>query len=200
MRKICLDIGELIEENRDRCVCDAPVYEWGEDPECDAYINLPEWFKKRYSDLVDTAIIYLAARILNDHLSWKAFHIKTIIDRKYIPQNTLTRLVRESETSPEIGDIDWVSYWRGLAEAYSTYISKAPVIVMVRREKRSKPLKARLEGPMNPRHRKKSWGIIGEVGGRKLGPWIYAVPREKLHILLSEVGDAIEIVYSMGDL
>ena len=194
MKTLCLDLNGLIIENRDRCICYGPIFIWEESEICEAYIDIPYWVENKHTDLIELSVLYLAARVLNDHSVWKAYHLKSIMSRKQLSRDFIEKLLKDATTEPNPSPIDWISYWRGLAEAYETYLSKIPVVIVVKPEKRNEDMKITLEGSRNPRHRKRTWGIIGRVKGRKIGPWVYVIPRDKMHIIISEIGDSIEII------
>ena len=188
MLKIKLDLGGLLPENSHRLVCvavgSAPA-SWGD---CGVRIVLPGWAKTFSRGELELAALYLAARALGDHSAWAAYHLRAMQEGREVSRTLAEKLLREARTHPEPGPVDMAAYWRGRLRAHILQEAMRPALVRVKPPKHKSErerLRVLLEGK-RVTVRGKTYhvgGLIKKLGGIKVAPWVYLVPRDKLEEL-----------------
>jgi len=187
--RIDMSVGGLLLENSHRVVCVAPVGAGAELGDCSLVVELPEWVYGLGVAGVRLAALYLAARSFRDSAAWASYHLEALLNGTWLSYEATLRLAREARVRPlELGEVDSVEYWRGLARALLALDKVRPVVVRIEpptgRVERER-LRHLLEGTTVTKagRRRRSQGLIGKLGGVKLAPWLYVVPRVKLQEL-----------------
>ncbi len=190
-----VDLGALIPALRDWTLCiDEPTCE------CVICIELPEWAEELGERERVYLALYIASRRLLDYRLAAAMHIYMVKNRVALKPEILLRGFRESRTTSKVpravedeGPYVWEAVlYKGILYAQGILSLDKPVIVKVEppRDKRGREkLRVLLEGKRVTVKGKTYHvgGLIKELGGRRIAPWTYLVPKRNLPRLLGQV-------------
>jgi len=188
VRRVNMSLGGLLPENEHRVACIA--YE-GEEASggCSIVVVLPSWARGLRDTVQELAALYLAARSFNDSSAWAAYHLAALLLGAELPYTLAARLAREAQVNPyPVQPTDMAAYWRGKVRALLALDKLRMVLVKVEppREHRAREkLRHILEGVTvtEQGRRRRSKGLVEKLGGRKVAPWLYLVPKTALQEL-----------------
>ena len=183
-----IELGKLVPALREWVLC---VNECNGD--CTACIKLPEWARELGEDEKQYLALYLAARATMDYRVAAAMHVHSVRNRVVVHPQTLTRAFQEARVTTKVphtiegeNPYAWEAVlYRGVLYAQTVLDLDKPVVVKVEppRDKHAREkLRVLLEGK---RVTVKSrtyhvGGLVRRLGGEKLAPWIYLIPKRSL--------------------
>ena len=179
-----------------------------DEPSCDCMIciQLPEWagkFSKREKVYL---ALFLAAKHLLDYRVAAAMHVYMVKNKVALRPELLTRTLREAKLVsriPQAIEEDSAFAWesvlyRGILYAQQVLSLDRPVIVRVEppEDKRERErLRVVLEGK-RVKVKGKTYhvgGLVKKLGGERIAPWVYLVPRRSLPRLLSSIRGKVKL-------
>ena len=160
-------------------------------PPNEDYISIVRFEKDalKSMDIVDAIemAIYLTAREINDYRIASALVIYSLRKKRAPSLNRLNKLGKHAKVIANFrrSDTPWgETYWKGVAYAQVLLDLEKPVVVKVipPRDRRAKGrLRYLIEGTtVSARGGYRVGGLLKRVGGEKLAPWIYLIPKKKL--------------------
>jgi hypothetical protein len=165
------------------------VDEEGED--CTISVKLPDWVDKDKVKRIYIAL-YIAARTTMDYRVAAALHIYSARNKVAVHPNiaikalTGSKIYSKISRSMEDEDYAWQAVlYRGILYAQSILDLERPVLVKVDppRDKRERErLRTLLEGKRVTIKGRTYHvdGLIKKLGGEKIAPWIYLVPKKSI--------------------
>jgi hypothetical protein len=165
------------------------VDEEGED--CTISVKLPGWVDKDKVERIYIAL-YIAARATMDYRVAAALHIYSARNKVAVHPNiaikalTGSKIYSKISRSMEDEDYAWQAVlYRGILYAQSILDLERPVLVKVDppRDKRERErLRTLLEGKRVTIKGRTYHvdGLIKKLGGEKIAPWIYLVPKKSI--------------------
>jgi len=159
---------------------------------CTISVKLPGWVDKDKVERIYIAL-YIAARATMDYRVAAALHIYSVRNKVAVHPQILIRAVEDSKISSKIpraiedeNPYAWQAIlYRGILYAYSILDLERPVLVKVDppRDKRERErLRTLLEGKRVTIKGRTYHvdGLIKKLGGEKIAPWIYLVPKKSI--------------------
>ena len=190
-----VDLGVLVPALRGWTLCI-------DEPSCDCVVcvQLPEWAGKLSEHEKVYLALFLAAKHLLDYRVAAAMHIYMVRNRVALRPELLTKTLREAKVIsriPRAVEEDSAYAWeavlyKGIVYAQQILSLDRPVIVRVEppKDKRERErLRAMLEGK-RVTVRGKTYhvgGLVRRLGGERIAPWVYLIPRRNLPRLLAAV-------------
>ena len=167
----------------------------GSECKCTICVQLPPWAEGLDPRQKVYLALYIAARAIMDYRLVAAMHVYAVKERVMLRAELLARAVRESRVHTTIprAVVEECPYaweavlYKGILYAEQLLSLEKPVLVIVKPpedERARQEIKALLEGEDGTRHAE---GLIRELGGIKVAPWVYLIPRSKIEPLFSIV-------------
>ncbi len=200
-----ISLGELVPALEGWFVCEMSSCSG----DCVVCIELPSWCRSLGEKARVYVLLYVAARSCMDYRLVAALYLYSVGNRVFVDPGLLSRVWREARVVsrlPRRIEDDSVYAWRavfyrGILYAQAILDLEKPVLVKIipPRDRRGREkLRVFLEGKRTSRKKIRSVrGFIGEIGGEKIAPWIYIVPKKNLPKLLSksmEYGFRVDIL------
>ena len=186
-----VELGGLVPALEGWVLC---VDEYSED--CAVCVELPEWARRLGEAEKLYLALYLAARSTMDYRVAAAMHIHSIRSRAVVRPELLARALRESKVAsmvPRSVEDDSPYAWeavlyRGILYAQALLDLDKPIVVKVEppRDKRERErLRVLLEGKrVTVKGKTYHVGsLVKRLGGERLAPWTYIVPKSRLPAL-----------------
>ncbi len=197
-----IEVGGLIAALKDWTLCID-----GSNCDCTICVELPRWAEELGEREKVYLALYLAARHILDYRLVAAMHVYMVRNRVALRPEVLVEALRDARVRSRVSRVvedsspfAWEAvFYRGLVYARQVLSLDKPVLVKVEppsgKRKRER-LRVLLEGKrVSVRGRTYHvGGLIRMLGGERIAPWIYLVPRRNLPELLKRVGSRAQVI------
>jgi len=188
------NLGDLVPAVRGWVVC---VDE--RDATCSICVELPEWLQGLGSEEKVYVALYLVARATLDYRVAAAMHVFSLRSGVTVKPELLSKAAREATVSSAIPraldehPYAWqAALWRGIAYAQAILDLESPALVKVKPpedRRQRKRLRVALEGK-RPTASGPRRGLVERLGGEKVAPWTYLIPKKNLPALIKALQSA----------
>lgn len=190
MIRVSLNISGLLPENSHRIMCILTSDEKTKTNNCNVISVFPKELADKLGEDIVLAGLYIAARVIDDSSAWAAYHLYALMKRKEVANILIKEITKNTKVNPPLQPINWTNFWKGRTKALTILLNRTPAIVKIippkNKAKREK-LRVILEGKRGTIKGKTYHvgGLVKKLGGKRLAPWIYIIPRNQLHKLKS---------------